>query len=99
MYIYLISSGAWSSYGVDALVISNKQYTVDEMATLQAEAEAEYMSNPDTFDLALFLSHKGLDIKYASGEFLYSDSYHHDFEFDIRPVRETDENAFRIGLA
>ncbi len=92
MYLYLISAGEYSSYGVDSFAVSENRLTKEQLNIW--ETEFKQLPYPGR-RIGQFLIQKGLKIVYPAGEFWGN---YDDVDFSDE-VREGEENSFRIGLA
>ena len=90
-FLYLISNGEYSSYGVKAIAVSEKRIPL----ALLEEWEKEFKGKEGSIET--FLTNKGLQVVYAAGEF-WTPDYGEDNPSFTDDVRVGEENAFRIGL-
>ena len=99
LYIYIISSGCYSGYNVNALMANSKRLNKDELKSLEDRAKV-YFANNSKGSLEAFLIAEGFTVIYPTGEFHSGDYSGGDggmyFSDDIR---QGDENAFMLHLA
>jgi hypothetical protein len=95
-YIYLISYGEYSSYSVNALMLSDKRLNKEELKNLELEAEriCTQLENPHDFDIEKFLRDKGFRVFYPTGEFW---RHYQGFSFSD-DIKQNEENAFIVHL-
>ena len=96
MFIYLVSSGGYSSYSPIGYFASEQRIEKAQFEEWGKEAQKlEAVNNytSHSFDLSKFLIGKGFTIKYFAGEF------HEDSLYFTEDIRDGDINEFRLGTA
>ena len=108
MYIYLVSSGSYSDYGVEFLAVNEVRFSEGEMLALVEEVKEGYRGKHLTNrtedrkleeELIAILRKNKFQIIYPVGEFHY-DGYLDSLDSSVPWMpRDREPDAFRIRLA